>query len=269
MRYMEQSLSTLQEFSAINLDQLNAGATFLDRIDRKFLLTQNQLEGILADLKKDFYILDIAWKKVFSYDNIYMDSEEYDFYYQHQNKQKTRLKVRTRLYKDSNLAFFEFKQKQKWVLRKFRFQFPHTEYGLLTKEQKWFYKWVYASFYGDKAPKISPAMKTSYSRLTLVSKDSSERLTIDFNIVCENLRKPPLEWNVKGQEKVHLTNLVIVESKSMSKKCKSVQLLKSKGFKKAKWCSKYWLGVVYCGLSEKYSKFEETMKEIERIRQEL
>jgi hypothetical protein len=41
-----------------------------------------------------------------------MDSEDYNFYNQHQNKDKSRTKIRTRLYKDSDMAFFEYKQNQ-------------------------------------------------------------------------------------------------------------------------------------------------------------
>ncbi|MDP3381196.1 MAG: VTC domain-containing protein [bacterium] len=48
---------------------------------------------------------------MFSYDNIYMDSDEYLFYNQHQDKKNSRTKVRTRYYLDSNTAYFEYKQK--------------------------------------------------------------------------------------------------------------------------------------------------------------
>jgi len=44
-----------------------------------------------------------------------MDTEDYLFYKQHQNKLKSRTKVRTRYYVDSNLAFFEFKQKVLYI----------------------------------------------------------------------------------------------------------------------------------------------------------
>jgi len=57
---MTNFLSTLNDFSAINLEQLNTSASFLDRIDRKFLLTQSQLEEILDEFDSSFYVLDIA-----------------------------------------------------------------------------------------------------------------------------------------------------------------------------------------------------------------
>ena len=101
----------LEKFQALTLTELNAQASYLKRIDRKFLLTKNQFAEILEDLKEDFQVLEIAGKKVFSYDNVYMDTDDYLFYNQHQDKKSSRTKVRTRYYVDSNLAFFEFKQK--------------------------------------------------------------------------------------------------------------------------------------------------------------
>ena len=40
----------------------------------------------------------------------------------------------------------------------------------------------------DKVPKITPSIKTKYKRITLVSKDWWERLTIDFDIKTLDLR---------------------------------------------------------------------------------
>ncbi len=252
----------LQSFSGINLDQLNASASFLDRIDTKYLITKDELEWMLWDFENDFYVLTIAWESIFSYDNVYMDSEKYDFYYQHQNKEKSRVKIRTRNYLDSHLAFFEFKQKKDGITRKFRYQIPLEEHGMMTKEAKGFFKWVHMSFYWDKWPKISPSICTRYSRMTLVHKDSSERLTIDFDIQVKDLRS-------KKSDFIELENLVIVESKSMSKKCTSKKVMKSHKIKKAKSCSKYGLWLIYSGLVKKYAIFEDTMKAIAEIKKEL
>lgn len=255
----------LGKFGSINLESLNSSASFLERIDRKFLLTQWQLGSVLSELKKDFFVLEISGENIFSYDNVYMDTPEYLFYKQHQNGNPSRVKVRTRLYKDTDMAFFEFKQKQGGVTRKFRYQFPSEEHGVMTKGKKRFFQGVYMSFYWDTNLKISPAIRTSYSRMTLVHKDSSERITIDFNIMCENLR-----WNAdKKSLPINLNNLVIVESKSMSEKSFLSKIMDRYSIKKAKSCSKYSLWVVYSGLAEKYSTFEHTMKEIKRIKQSL
>lgn len=256
-------LNRLSGFSAINLTELNATASYLKRIDRKFLLTEKQFLEILSDLSEDFRALEIDGKRVFLYDNVYMDTNDYLFYNQHQNKVPSRTKIRTRHYTDAgDLAFFEYKQKENGVTKKFRYQFPAAEHGTMTKGKKRFFEGVFQSLYWEKAPDISPAMRTRYNRLTLVSKTGEERLTIDFNISVKDLRN-------KGAKNISLDNLVIIESKSLSENCKSIQIIESHGIERANSCSKYSLGVVYSGLVEKWSKFQETMNKIAEIRMEI
>jgi len=256
-------LSRLSGFSAINLTQLNATASYLKRIDRKFLMTEEQFLKILWDLSADFKALEIDGKRVFLYDNVYMDTDEYLFYNQHQNKLESRTKVRTRHYTDAgDLAFFEYKQKEDGITKKFRYQFPAEEHGTMTKGKKRFFEWVFQSMYSEKAPDISPAMRTKYNRLTLVSNSGEERLTIDFSISVKDLR------NKKAQN-IKLKNLVIIESKSLSDNCKSCEIIASHWVERAGSCSKYSLWVVYSGLAEKWTKFQKTMDKIKEIRMDM
>jgi len=256
-------LNRLSGFSSIDLTELNATASYLKRIDRKFLMTEKKFLEILQDLSEDFRALEIGGKRVFLYDNVYMDTDKYLFYEQHQNKVPSRTKVRTRHYTDAwDLAFFEYKQKENGVTKKFRYQFPASEHGTMTKGKKRFFEWVFQSLYSDKAPEISPAMRTKYNRMTLVSNTWEERLTIDFNISVKDLRN-------KKAKNISLENLVIIESKSLSESCKSLEIIKSHWVDQAGSCSKYSLWIVYSGLAEKWSKFEKTMEKIKEIRMEL
>ena len=50
---------------------------------------------------------------------------------------------------------------------------------------------------------------------------------------------------------------------------KSIQIIESHGIERANSCSKYSLGVIYSGLAEKWSKFQETMDKIAAIRMEV
>jgi hypothetical protein len=87
---------------------------------------------------------------------------------------------------------------------------------------------------GEKAPKLTPSIETKYNRITLVSKDSSERLTIDFNIRTIDIRD-------KESKEINLKNLVIIESKSLKRDCKSSNIMKKHNISSAKSCSKYSL----------------------------
>lgn len=250
----------LKTFDTISLTELNAKASYLKRIDKKYLLNVNQFADILNELKKDFKVLEIKGKKIFSYDNIYMDSDDYLFYNQHQDRKNSRTKVRTRYYIDSNLAYFEYKQKINWVTNKYRYEFPSEEHGFMTKGKKRFFEWVWQSNYnGEIAPKITPSIQTKYKRITLVSNDGSERLTIDFAIKTNNLRD-------KKSKEVNLKNLVIIESKSLGDECKSTEIMEKHSITEAKSCSKYSLWVVYSGLAKKFDTFKETMEKIKQIR---
>ena len=252
----------LLSLPSIDLVGLNASASYLKRKDRKFLLTEKQLVEFLDELPDMYEILEIDSKRVFSYDNVYMDTDDYLFYNQHENKLKSRTKVRTRFYQDSKLAFFEYKQKENGVTKKYRYQFPFLEHGTMTKWKKRFFDGVYQSNYEVKTPDISPSIRTRYNRLTLVAIDWEERLTIDFNIKVQDIR------NKISKEK-HLQNLVILESKSMSDTCRSVELMKKNWFKRAHGCSKYSLWIVYSGLAQKWHTFENTIKQIKNIRMEF
>lgn len=252
--------NTLKNFSSLTLTELNSTASFLKRIDTKFLLTIEQLELVLNDLKDDFKVLEIGWHRIFNYDNVYMDTEDYYFYNQHENQEKSRTKIRTRLYKESNMAFFEYKQKESWITRKFRYEFPVEEHGKMTKWKIRFFEWVWQSVYESKVvPKIYPAIKTEYKRITLVSKVWEERLTIDYDIKTNNLRDP-------NSKEVDLKNLVIIESKSLSEDCNSIRIIEKHWIKKANSCSKYSLWVIYSWIVSKFDTFKDTMAKIKEIR---
>lgn len=250
----------IKKFDKLTLTELNSQASFLKRIDRKFLLTTSEFKWILEDLKEDFRVLEIADNRIFNYDNVYMDTDDHMFYKWHQDCMNSRTKVRTRLYKDSDLAFFEYKHKIDGVTRKYRYEFPSSEHWIMTKGKKRFFEWVWQSIYEwQKIPKIAPAIRTKYKRITLVSKVWEERLTIDFEIRTENLR------NTK-QNEINLKNLIIIESKTLNNNCKSLEVMKSHNIEQAKACSKYSLWVIYAGLAEKYDHFTETMEKIKEIR---
>jgi len=69
-----------------------------------------------------------------------MDTDDYLFYNEHQEKKTSRSKVRTRYYIDSNMAFFEYKQKNDGITQKYRYEFPVEEHGFMTKGKKRFFE---------------------------------------------------------------------------------------------------------------------------------
>lgn len=249
---------TLKGFAPISLTQLNAQASFLSRIDTKYVMDEVTFTEVLKDLEKDFFVLSINGKPVQEYSSIYMDSEDYFFYNQHQGREKSRTKIRTREYIDSKIAFFEYKQKENKVTRKFRYQFDLAEHGKMSPESNKFFEGIFQSIYGGDVPTIFPSLETKYNRLTLCSKDSAERLTIDFNIRLKDLRDD-------SKELFPLENVVIIESKSDRTDGLSTKIIESHGVNKAKACSKYGLGLVYHGVAKETSVFDHTVSAMNEI----
>lgn len=253
-------VAILKDFPKINLDQLNASAKFMERMENKYIVDNDQLQQFFKKAHKKYYILQIKENVVFSYQNVYMDTKDYFFYHEHEHKKNKRVKLRTRQYVDSNIAFFEYKQREGDLVRKFRYQCPVIEHGKMTKDAERFYAELVTQFNKDYTKSaITPAISTNYKRITLCSKNSDERVTIDFNLELGDLRDP------KSKIK-KFNHFAIIENKSSHKKATSHHILKELGIKPAKSCSKYCLGVYYFNKAASRKTFEKTVKHIENMK---
>lgn len=258
---MEQQhdLSILKEYTTISLDQLNASMSLLERIEAKYLLNLNQLDQVLAELQDKFSVLAIKDVSVFTYDNVYMDTNDYLFYKLHEQGEKQRIKVRTRHYVDSgDLVYFEMKFREGDVLRKFRYPCGLEGHGVMNKDAMRFYSSLCQSLSLAYAKEpISPSIQTKCKRITLCSKTSAERITIDFDIELKDLRDP-------NSRTIKLGNFAIMESKSKSDKGYGKKLMKKMDIEEASGCSKYCLGVHYFGRMKSHDKFKNTIKFINK-----
>lgn len=251
--------SKLKEYTTISLEQLNASMSFLERIEAKYLLNLHQLDKILAELQDKFYVLSINDVNVFSYDNIYMDTKDYLFYKQHEQGEAQRIKVRTRHYVDSgDLVYFEFKLKEGGLLRKFRYPCGLEGHGVMNRDAQRFYTSLCQSLSLSYAKEpLFPSVQTRCKRITLCSKTSDERVTIDFDVEMNDLRDTADRW-------IKLGNIAILESKSTSDNCYSKKLMKKMKVKAASGCSKYCLGVYYFGRMQSHDRFAKTIKFINK-----
>jgi len=251
--------SMLREFTTISLDQLNSSMSFLERIEAKYLLNLKQLDKVLEALQDKFYVLTINDVCIFTYDNIYMDTKDYLFYKQHEQGESQRLKVRTRHYVDSgNLVYFEMKLKEGKLLRKFRYPCGLEGHGEMTKDAVRFYSSLAQSLGLTYAKEtLFPSIQTKCKRITLCSKESDERITIDFDVELNDLRDEKGNW-------MKLGNVVIMESKSRTENGYSKKLMKKMKVKEAGGCSKYCLGIYYFGRMQSHDKFKDTINFINK-----
>lgn len=253
-------LRILQDFPTIDLNQLNASARFMERIENKYIVDNNQLQEFFKKAGDQYYVLQINNNIVFSYENMYMDTQDYHFYHEHEHKKHKRIKLRTRKYVDNKQAFFEYKQREWKLVRKFRYECKLDGHGKMTDASNQFYAKLANEFYPEhKKTLVSPSISTNYQRITLCSKNSDERVTIDFNLELSDLRNP------KSRKK-RLTHFAIIENKSTHKHATSHKILKELGIKSAKSCSKYCLGVYYFKKSSSRKTFQKTINHIEKMK---
>jgi len=194
-RYMTELLRT---FAPISLEQMS-GVKLMNRTDTKFVTTTDRLRLLLQMAQKDYYVQEIDGVRNLEYDTTYFDTRDFDMYNQHQWNHTNRQKVRFRTYCISGLQFMEVKTKNNHGRTKKK-RIEVTDMDVMETEKHNFLDKHLR--YG--AESLQPALNNHFSRVTLVNKAKTERLTIDSGLHFNNL--------VSGVEK-DMGNLVIVELK--------------------------------------------------------
>ena len=188
----------LSTFAPISLEQMS-GVKLMNRTDTKFVTTTDRLRLLLQMAQKDYYVQEIDGVRNLEYDTTYFDTRDFDMYNQHQWNHTNRQKVRFRTYCISGLQFMEVKTKNNHGRTKKK-RIEVTDMDVMETEKHDFLDKHLR--YG--AETLQPALNNHFSRVTLVNKAKTERLTIDSSLRFNNL--------VSGVEK-DMGNLVIVELK--------------------------------------------------------
>ncbi len=109
---LENFTSRLAALKPVSIAEIE-NVALLNRVDRKFVLTEDELESIIPCLIDHYYILEINDIRIFSYENNYFDTPDLQFFRDHHNGYVNRIKVRTRKYVETGMCFFEIKKKEK------------------------------------------------------------------------------------------------------------------------------------------------------------
>ncbi len=191
----------LNLFEPIDLAQMDA-VKLMDRQETKYAFHIQQLPQLLEALTEDYFVLEVNGIKNSAYTSLYYDTPDFFLYHQHHNGRRNRYKIRHRTYLESGLGFFEVKFKN----TKGRTQ--KNRIPLLQDNNT--YEVEKNHFIQKKTPidpqTLKPVVWINYKRMTLVSKQSLERLTIDTS----------LEMGY-GSTSIALPGLVIAEVKQESK----------------------------------------------------
>jgi len=240
---------TLNIFKPISLDEMN-GVKLLNRMDKKFTFSYSLLDEILRDASAHYRILEIDGLRYAHYETRYYDTPEFEMYIKHHNRKLNRNKVRFRTYLDSGIHFFEVKFKtNKGRTIKKRVSRDLNDYSITgTAEELLKKRTIYPS------EGLQEAIRVYYSRITLVSNDLKERLTIDLD----------LRFDHQGN-KAGYPGMVIAEVKQdKSAASPFIQLMRNKRISDIS-ISKYCLGVASTVFNIKINNFKIKINHVQKL----
>jgi len=239
-------------FDPISLKEMD-GVALLNRTDTKYVLRTSQLQQALAQLTTRYRVLTIKNQRLNHYQTVYFDTPDLALYTRHHDGAKNRYKVRSREYVDSHLSFLEVKFKtNKNRTIKSRMQTPDvvTEFDGDT-----------ASFVHDHCPNdpalLGPKLWNQFIRITLVSKQSVERLTLDINLEFQ-----------REQARVGLPGIAIAEVKQegFDRQSDFIRQMRGMGVRPSGF-SKYCMGVASLYDEVKKNNFKPQMLQVGKLMQ--
>ena len=237
MREIEQEV--LRQFQPITLSEMD-GVKLMNRTDTKFVFPRAILVDVLKTLSADYRVLEIKEKRISSYQTLYFDTSDFQYYMDHHNGRVDRFKVRIRNYVESDLFFLEIKNKYKGRTDKKRIRLEgfEQEFSSLSDE---FVRGVV----GDQV-ELEAKLWNSFSRITLVNEAEKERLTLDLNLA--------FSWDDKSES---YESAVIGELKQENVNRNSLfyTLMKQNGFLPNS-ISKYCIGAISLNPELKYNNFK-------------
>ncbi len=190
--------SLLSTFAPISLEQMGS-VKLMNRTDTKFVTNTCQLEKLLTMAQQDYYVQDIDGGRNLEYDTTYFDTSSFDMYLQHQHGHTNRQKMRFRTYVSSGLQFMEVKTKNNHGrTKKKRIEVGDMDLGDTLKRD------FLSKHLRYDADSLLPALNNHFSRITLVNRAKTERLTIDSTLRFNNLQ---------NGESMDMESLVIIELK--------------------------------------------------------
>lgn len=188
----------LKTFAPISLEQMSS-VKLMNRTDTKFVTTQQRLQQLLTMALKDYYIQEIDGQRNLEYDTTYFDTRGFDMYCEHQHGHANRQKIRFRTYCISGLQFMEVKTKNNHGRTKKK-RMEVTDMNLRDEEKRQFL----SEHLRYDAGSLQPALNNHFSRITLVNRAKTERLTIDSSLRFHNLQNDLM---------LDMGDLVIIELK--------------------------------------------------------
>lgn len=241
-------LNRFNSISLTELEQLN----LLNRYDTKFLIPKNYLNNFLCQLTDNFSVLEINGLRNFAYRTLYFDTENNEFYHQHHNGKCQRSKIRYRHYVDSDVYYFELKQRNNYSFTsKKRVRVDSAIEKVKEKESE-----LLKSELNLDLHDLYSKVLVQYDRITLVNSFVPEKITIDTNIKFSNT-----------DNSVNLDNVVLVElkQKRFNHNSDTYNILKGLNIHSIDGFSKYCMAMIYTNTVSKFNRFKPKVMLLNKI----
>ena len=149
-----------------------------NRIETKYKCNFYQFCCLSKYLYDNYNVVSNNDCVLFDYMTIYFDTPDLLMYNDHKNNIKTRQKIRIREYSNGN-KYLEIKQKNESKTSKIRI--PINSNNIDSN-----FNWIKNNTIYN-INKLTHILNVKYIRITFISNDHNERITIDFNIEFFNL----------------------------------------------------------------------------------
>ncbi|WP_433615738.1 polyphosphate polymerase domain-containing protein [Dactylosporangium sp. CA-139114] len=204
---MTAALMRLDDLPPISLDELQAGAALLTRVDRKYLLPTELVPLLLGELPTGVRALQIGDRRQFTYRSDYFDTPGLDAYLAAAHRRRRRGKVRVRTYLDSGDRFVEIKTRgPRGATVKHRMPYTGDPAELDPTARLYIDVTLLGAALAPCAPDLRPALTTWYQRTTLYLPRSGSRVTVDTG----------LRWALPDGSALSLPGSAVVETKTAS-----------------------------------------------------
>lgn len=247
--------SSLTDFEPITLQQMK-GISLMNRIDTKFCAPAGQLKELLDICREHYYVQEIGDVRLATYDTLYYDTDDYSAFRIHRAGKAPRQKIRARCYVDGGGdTFIEVKNKtNKGRTKKKRTSFPYELFERFMDDAQ-ANAFVQPLCFWDTS-ELSPALRISFRRITLVNKEKTERVTIDTALEFHNPRTG-LDYD--------LSDIVVIELKrDGNKPSRMLNILLDMRIMPAKF-SKYCTGIMLTTPGIRLNRFKPRIIALKKI----
>lgn len=187
----------VSDFATISLEEMG-GVKLMNRVDTKYVTSLSRLRQLLAMASAEYRVQEIDGWRNMPYYTCYFDTPECDMLHEHLRGRQRRQKIRLRIYEESETAFVEIKTKSNKGRTSKKRTLATDGFALGP------YSDFIAEYLRYPVEGLERQVENHFSRLTLVNKAMTERLTIDTDLWFHNMKTDKI---------CSLDGLVIVELK--------------------------------------------------------